>query len=329
MKNLILFILAATTVTTFAQNLTFEKKTYDFGDVGNQEKVSMKVPFKNTGDKKLIISKVKASCGCTAGTLEKKELGPGAESFVEITFNPQGKRGKQRKSVTFFTNDPLTPSQPIYITAAIKALWDFSPRRLEFTIQHDKYLVTELSFDVKNNSDIVLSVLDIASNNQNVTLGDNVARDIEPGGAASFVVSVNPQFITDRRAVYARVNVKTKLGDKFGSRPLSVYIRNSTFQAPVYKSKRPFQKVKAKAKGSSKAPKAKGSSKAPKAEGSSKAPKAEGSSKAPKAEGSSKAPKAEGSSKAPAEGSNAQTPATEGNIKQAEPESSNKEGSGN
>jgi hypothetical protein len=301
-KILILFILTATTVTTFAQNLTFEKKTYDFGGIGNQEKVSMKVPFKNTGDKKLIISKVKASCGCTAGTLERKELEPGAESFIEITFNPQGKRGKQRKSVTFFSNDSLTPSQPIYITAAIKAIWDFSPRRLEFTIQHDKYLATELSFDVKNNSDIVLSVLDITSNNQNVTLGDNLARDIEPGGAASFVVSVNPQFITDRRAVYARVNVKTKLGDKFGSRPLSVYIRNNTFKEPVYKSKPPFQKAKAKAKGSS---------------------------KTPKAEGSSKTPKAEGSSKAPAEGSNAQTPATEGSIKQAEPESSNKEGSGN
>ncbi|MGC9330653.1 MAG: DUF1573 domain-containing protein [Bacteroidales bacterium] len=89
-----------------APKIEFENTEHDFGEIKQDSKVSTKFTFKNTGKSDLIIRKVKASCGCTATQPEKSIIKPGESSFIEVTFNPSGRSGKQKKTITIIANDP-------------------------------------------------------------------------------------------------------------------------------------------------------------------------------------------------------------------------------
>ena len=236
MKRICFAFFIAAAAIGYSQTLTFEKKTHDFGDIDDVGKVSTQVKFKNDGTKTLVIEDVRSSCGCTAGKPAKKQLQPGEESYLDVTFNPQGKRGNQRKSITFKTNDPVNPTQAIYVTARIKSIWDFQPAKVQFNVQNGVYNNSEAKFDIVNNSGETLSILNISSSNPNITVIDpeNVKRDIEAGTTTSYEVRANTDFVPNRKALYARLTFKTKLGDTYSSRTLSVYIRNLTFKAPRY-----------------------------------------------------------------------------------------------
>jgi hypothetical protein len=58
----------------------------------------------NTGDSPLVITKVTASCGCTAPEWTKEAVGVGEQGFVKVSFDPKGRKGKFLKSLTVFTN---------------------------------------------------------------------------------------------------------------------------------------------------------------------------------------------------------------------------------
>jgi hypothetical protein len=236
MKRICFAFFIAAAAIGYSQTLTFEKKTHDFGDIDDIGKVSTQVKFKNDGTKTLVIEDVRASCGCTAGKPAKKQLEPGEESYLDVTFNPQGKRGNQRKSITFKTNDPVNPTQAIYVTARIKSIWDFQPAKVQFNVQNGVYNNSEAEFDIVNNSKETLSILNITSSNPNIMVVDpeNVKRDIEAGTTTSYEIRANTDFVPNRKALYARLTFKTKLGDTYSSRTLSVYIRNLTFKAPRY-----------------------------------------------------------------------------------------------
>ena len=61
----------------------------------------------NEGKSDLVIRKVKASCGCTAIEPEKTVIAPGEKTSIKAIFNSRGKSGRQNKSITVITNDPL------------------------------------------------------------------------------------------------------------------------------------------------------------------------------------------------------------------------------
>ncbi|GAA5220631.1 DUF1573 domain-containing protein [Membranihabitans marinus] len=85
----------------------FESKRYDFGDVVSGDKVKNVFKFTNTGSEPLIISDVKASCGCTAPSWPKEPIAPGESSEIEAIFDTAGKSGAQTKSITVTANtDP-------------------------------------------------------------------------------------------------------------------------------------------------------------------------------------------------------------------------------
>ena len=94
---------------TFAQqnsaNISFEKEIHDFGkikeDGGN---VEYEFSFINTGSSPLIITNVKASCGCTSPTWTEKPVMPGQKGFVKAVFNPTRRPGKFNKSIFVETN---------------------------------------------------------------------------------------------------------------------------------------------------------------------------------------------------------------------------------
>lgn len=84
--------------------IEFSKMEHDFGRLIQGEKVSYSYKLKNVGKSDLIISKVSASCGCTASKYTKEPIKPGKEGKVEVTFDSNGQRGIVNKTVTVITN---------------------------------------------------------------------------------------------------------------------------------------------------------------------------------------------------------------------------------
>jgi hypothetical protein len=102
-----------------APHSEFENTDFDFGTIQQKEKVNHKYKFTNTGKSDLIIRKIKASCGCTATNPEKDVIKPGETSFIDVTFNSSGKRGKQRKTITIITNDPKQSTVRLTVSGTV------------------------------------------------------------------------------------------------------------------------------------------------------------------------------------------------------------------
>ena len=95
------------------------EKQHEFGDISQSQKVEYDFIVTNTGKDNLIIRKVKASCGCTAATPEKRVLAKGESTKIHVTFDPRGKSGRQSKTITVITNDPKNSNVLLRITSNI------------------------------------------------------------------------------------------------------------------------------------------------------------------------------------------------------------------
>lgn len=84
--------------------IEFTRMEYDFGRLIQGERATYTFKFKNTGTADLILSKVSASCGCTASSYTTTPIKPGKEGKVEIVFDSNGLRGIQNKTVTVLSN---------------------------------------------------------------------------------------------------------------------------------------------------------------------------------------------------------------------------------
>lgn len=82
----------------------FEEITFDLGTVQSGESVTHEFKFKNSGDKDLIISQAKGSCGCTQPEYPKDPIAPSDEGVIKVTFNSTGISGQITKNVTLIAN---------------------------------------------------------------------------------------------------------------------------------------------------------------------------------------------------------------------------------
>ncbi len=96
------------TISVYAQEkypvMTFEKTNHDFGTIHEKDVVKTIFKFKNTGDVPLIISNMKASCGCTVANYSKEPIQPGGTGQFTVTFNSAHKPHKQHKRITITCN---------------------------------------------------------------------------------------------------------------------------------------------------------------------------------------------------------------------------------
>jgi len=94
----------------------FETETHDFGRIRQGEMVTYVFKFKNTGKRDLVISGQKATCGCTVADYPHNPVKPGESAQISISFNSEGKKGMQTKTVTLTAN-----TQPNTKVLTIKA----------------------------------------------------------------------------------------------------------------------------------------------------------------------------------------------------------------
>ncbi len=102
-----------------AATADFKEESYNFGDVGEGPQITHEFKFTNNGKEPLILSNVKASCGCTTPSWPKDPILPGKEATILVTYNTQGRPGKFTKSITI-TSNAATPSKVIYINGTVE-----------------------------------------------------------------------------------------------------------------------------------------------------------------------------------------------------------------
>jgi len=83
--------------------VTWETNEHDFGIIEQGTPVSYDFTFTNSGSEPLIITNVKASCGCTATNYPKDPIQPGELASITATYNAKAK-GIFNKSITVYTN---------------------------------------------------------------------------------------------------------------------------------------------------------------------------------------------------------------------------------
>ncbi len=87
-----------------APQFKFENELHDFGEIPEGPQATHEFKFKNTGKEPLVLSNVKASCGCTTPSWTKEPVLPGKDGSVAATYNTQGRPGPFSKAITITSN---------------------------------------------------------------------------------------------------------------------------------------------------------------------------------------------------------------------------------
>lgn len=120
-RNLFLSALLVAACTVFAQQavLTFVTTEHDFGKINEADgRVSYVFEFTNEGMEPLVLSNVRASCGCTTPTWTKTPVEPGQKGNITVTYNPNGRPGRFQKTVTI-TSNATEPTKKLYIKGEV------------------------------------------------------------------------------------------------------------------------------------------------------------------------------------------------------------------
>ncbi len=76
----------------------------DFGTVEAGKKVEVKFRFRNSGNKPLLLTEVRAGCGCTTPDYTKEPVAPGKEGWVTGVFNSEHQMGTVHKYIMVKSN---------------------------------------------------------------------------------------------------------------------------------------------------------------------------------------------------------------------------------
>ncbi|MEM8894307.1 MAG: DUF1573 domain-containing protein [Bacteroidota bacterium] len=115
-KILMLFALTFLGVSVMANapasaKFSWSMTNYDFGVIPVNKPATATFNFVNEGEAPLVISQVKAGCGCTVASYTREAIPPGASGTVEATYNA-AKVGAFNKSVVVYAN---TEGEPIVL----------------------------------------------------------------------------------------------------------------------------------------------------------------------------------------------------------------------
>ncbi len=117
---------------TQSPHISFNETIHDFGTIKEADgKVTHRFEFVNTGAKPLILSNVKAACGCTTPKWTNTPVKPGEKGFIDVTFNPRGYRSFT-KSIRVSSN-----GEPPVVTLIIKGTVQPAQAKLSDKYRYD------------------------------------------------------------------------------------------------------------------------------------------------------------------------------------------------
>ena len=112
----------------FAQETTpefkFEKKIIKYDKVKEGKVLYFDYIFENVGDRPLIITDIKVTCGCTKPEWKKAPVMPGKRDTIHVSFDTKGKIGWQDRVLEVYSNDSNSP-----IKLRFKGMVDNKPEK--------------------------------------------------------------------------------------------------------------------------------------------------------------------------------------------------------
>lgn len=84
--------------------ISFDSKKHDFGDIIQGESVSHIFKYTNENFEPLILTNVKASCGCTTPNWSRAPLMKGKSAELKVVFNSSGKSNGFQKEILVHSN---------------------------------------------------------------------------------------------------------------------------------------------------------------------------------------------------------------------------------
>lgn len=112
--NKLIFILITLSLFSFAlqaqegqaaqnDSIVFDKLEHDYGTVEKGGDGNCVFTFTNKGQKPLVLSNVRASCGCTVPQWPREPIAPGEKGEIKVKYNTKTV-GSFNKSVTVHSN---------------------------------------------------------------------------------------------------------------------------------------------------------------------------------------------------------------------------------
>src|SRR5579859_5743944 len=118
---------AGATANIGAAEIQFETPVFDFGTAQLGDMVKHDFVFTNTGNAKLVISKVDPKCGCTVAKPWTQEVEPGKTGIIPIQFNTAGFNGPVTKYIGVTSNAKNAPDIILHLKGTVHTLVEVIP----------------------------------------------------------------------------------------------------------------------------------------------------------------------------------------------------------
>ncbi len=100
--------------------IQFTEMEHNYGTIQKGGNGECKFVFQNTGNEPLILSNVKASCGCTVPTWPKEPIMPGKSNEITVKYNTNNVGGFN-KTITVTSNAVDNPRLVLKIKGTVEA----------------------------------------------------------------------------------------------------------------------------------------------------------------------------------------------------------------
>ena len=188
---MVLLILPLIVNAATGPRISFDKESHDYGDVQYGDKVTEEFEFTNTGDKTLVIEKLRATCGCTKAIKGRRDVPPGGKSKIVAEFDTDGlSPGTKKQNIMVHSNDPEHPVVKLTLLARVVRHVNVTPAVLAKKLPS---FTPSLSFplNISNTSPKPVTVEGIEVKGSGVKAALNPKKlVVEPGGSLPFHINM-------------------------------------------------------------------------------------------------------------------------------------------
>ena len=223
MRRYIFLAMAFVPMLLHAQAISLPSDTINCGQVVFKHPVKAEFKMKNSGDKPLLISDVKSSCGCTTVSYPKDAIAPGKTFSVSAVYDAK-QLGHFQKEVGIYSN---ASDEPLLLTLKGVVVAKKSNFKGEYPYTLGDLLTdrNEVLFDDVNRGDMPVQQVHIL-NNSDETMepqlmhlppylrGEVKPARLAPGRSATVTLQVDSKQITDLGLKQTQIYLGAFPGDK-------------------------------------------------------------------------------------------------------------------
>jgi hypothetical protein len=170
----------------------FGSMKYNFGVIEEGKLVNHSFEFTNNGTETLIVSEVHPTCGCTVAGDYDKEVKPGQQGKIPLSFKTSGYDGPVTKTITVKTNVPDKTDLSLTIEGTVKISVSVNPRTLFLgNIERNRTTPITGKIAITNRLPGAIKITEVTVANENA---ETNLETIKAGFEYSINVTVNPPY---------------------------------------------------------------------------------------------------------------------------------------